>query len=41
MTIFQIVGVGSGSTIVHAVDRLKERNAQEDLNIRLTFVIEV
>jgi len=30
----QIVGVGSGSTIVHAVDRLKQRNQEEDLNIR-------
>jgi len=30
----QIVGVGSGSTIVHAVHRLKQRNQEEDLNIR-------
>jgi len=30
----QVVGVGSGSTIVYAVDRLKQRNAEEDLNLR-------
>jgi len=30
----QVVGVGSGSTIVHAVDRLKQRAQEEDLNIR-------
>ncbi|MED6243159.1 hypothetical protein ATANTOWER_015894, partial [Ataeniobius toweri] len=29
----QVVGVGSGSTIVYAVDRLAERVRQEKLNI--------
>jgi len=30
----QVVGVGSGSTIVHAVDRLKQRSESEKLNLR-------
>ena len=34
IVIIKVVGVGSGSTIVHAVDRLKQRAQEEDLNIR-------
>jgi len=30
----QVIGVGSGSTIVYAVERLKQRNIDEGLNVR-------
>ena len=32
--VFKIVGVGSGSTIVYAVQRLAAREKEEGLNIR-------